>query len=126
MENIEKNFETFEANLKVFLQNLANAALGAYGLPSLPIPGLAKGKVIPPNRKFLAVLGDQTSGTNIEAPLATIKQAVREELTGYGGLQTDVTVNFTGTEARLIRYLAPKISKSSKYRGKNLITGGTL
>ena len=90
------------------------------------IPRLAQGAVIPPNRKFLAVLGDQTSGTNIEAPLSTIKQAVREELTGYGGLQTDVTVNFSGTEARLIRYLAPKISKSSKYRGKNLITGGTL
>ena len=126
MENIEKISETYEANLKVFLENLAKAALIAYGLRPLPIPGLAKGAVIPPNRKFLAVLGDQTSGTNIEAPLSTIKQAVREELTGYGGLQTDVTVNFTGTEARLIRYLAPKISKSSKYRGKNLITGGTL
>lgn len=95
-------------------------------LSKYKLPTLAKGAVIPPNRKFLAVLGDQTSGTNIEAPLSTIKQAVREELTGYGGLQTEVTVNFTGTEARLIRYLAPKISKSSKYRGKNLITGGTL
>ena len=40
------------------------------------IPHLAKGAVIPPNQKFLAVLGDQRSGTNIEAPLETIQEAV--------------------------------------------------
>ena len=50
-------------------------------LPSLPgevlqVPALARGAVIPPNREFLAVLGDQRQGTNVEAPLATIQQAV--------------------------------------------------
>ena len=43
---------------------------------NLPVPALASGAVIPPNRAFLALLGDQHSGTNIEAPLATIEQAV--------------------------------------------------
>lgn len=42
------------------------------------IPYLAQGAVIPPNREFLAVLGDQSSGTNVEAPLATIQQAVAD------------------------------------------------
>lgn len=42
------------------------------------IPYLAQGAVIPPNREFMAVLGDQTHGTNVEAPLATIQQAVAE------------------------------------------------
>lgn len=42
------------------------------------VPELAQGAVIPPNNPFLAVLGDQASGTNIEAPLDTIKQAVAE------------------------------------------------
>ena len=42
------------------------------------IPYLAQGAVIPANREFLAVLGDQRSGTNVEAPLDTIKQAVAE------------------------------------------------
>ena len=42
------------------------------------IPYLAQGAVIPANREFLAVLGDQSSGTNVEAPLDTIKQAVAE------------------------------------------------
>ena len=44
------------------------------------LPRLAQGAVIPPNREFMAVLGDQSHGTNIEAPLDTIKQAVAEEL----------------------------------------------
>ena len=42
------------------------------------IPYLAKGAVIPPNAPFAAVLGDQKRGTNVEAPLDTIKQAVAE------------------------------------------------
>ena len=42
------------------------------------IPYLATGAVIPPNAPFMAVLGDQKRGTNIEAPLDTIKQAVAE------------------------------------------------
>ena len=46
------------------------------------IPALAAGAVIPPNREFLAVLGDQRSGTNIEAPADLIRQIVREEVGG--------------------------------------------
>ena len=42
------------------------------------IPYLAQGAVIPPNREFMAVLGDQSHGTNVEAPLATIQQAVAD------------------------------------------------
>lgn len=49
------------------------------------IPYLAKGAVIPPNKEFMAVLGDQKQGTNIEAPLDTIKQALAETLASYGG-----------------------------------------
>ena len=51
------------------------------------LPRLAKGAVIPPNREFLAVLGDQKSGTNIETPLATMVQAFKQALSegGYGG-----------------------------------------
>lgn len=48
------------------------------------IPQLAKGTVIPPNAPYLAVVGDQKHGTNIEAPLDTIKQAVAETLAEAG------------------------------------------
>lgn len=47
----------------------------------MSIPRLATGTVIPPNREFLAVLGDQKHGTNIEAPLDTLMQANEELLT---------------------------------------------
>lgn len=46
----------------------------------LQIPYLASGAVIPPNAPFMAVLGDQRHGTNIEAPLATIQEAFRAEV----------------------------------------------
>lgn len=52
-------------------------------IPEIPkielprIPYLAQGAVIPPNREFLAVLGDQKSGTNIETPLSTMIEAFR-------------------------------------------------
>ena len=47
-------------------------------LTEVSIPRLAQGAVIPANSPFLAMLGDQKQGTNIEAPLETIKQAVAE------------------------------------------------
>lgn len=43
------------------------------------IPYLATGAVIPPNAPFLAMLGDQTNGRNLEAPEDLIRQIVREE-----------------------------------------------
>lgn len=54
------------------------------------IPALARGAVIPPNREFMAVLGDQKSGTNIETPLATMVQAFKMAVqeTGMGGNST--------------------------------------
>lgn len=64
------------------------APIGAgqtFGLNIPKIPALAAGAAIPPNREFLAVLGDQRSGTNIEAPLATIEQAVENVISRMGG-----------------------------------------
>lgn len=60
----------------------------------LKIPRLAQGAVIPPNREFMAVLGDQKSGTNIETPLATMVQAFKQALveSGYGGNNEAVLV----------------------------------
>ena len=49
------------------------------------IPALARGAVIPPNREFMAILGDQKSGTNIEAPLDTIVEAFNRANRESGG-----------------------------------------
>lgn len=44
------------------------------------IPYLAQGAVLPANRPFLAMVGDQRYGTNVEAPLTTIQEAVANVL----------------------------------------------
>lgn len=49
------------------------------------VPRLATGAVIPPNREFLAVLGDQKQGNNIEAPESAIEAAVVRGMAQYGG-----------------------------------------
>lgn len=53
-------------------------------LGKLDIPHLAQGSVIPPNREFLAVLGDQKSGVNVETPLATIEKALENVMKRQG------------------------------------------
>lgn len=87
------------------------------------IPYLAQGAVIPANHEFLAVLGDQTNGTNIEAPLATIQQALAEVMEAYTG-QQDITIRFAGDLAQLARVLKPYIDKEENRRGAKLVTGG--
>lgn len=61
--------------------------------PRVPtIPYLAKGAVIPPRSEFLAVLGDQKQGNNIETPEALLRKIVREE---SGGQQSSGNYRFT-------------------------------
>lgn len=68
-------------------------------IPKVPVPALATGAVIPPNREFLAVLGDQKQGMNIETPLATMIEAFKAALSegGYGG-DTTVILQVDGRE----------------------------
>ena len=74
----------------------------------MSVPHLAKGAVIPPNNKFLAMLGDQTSGTNIETPLSTMIQAFKSALSdsnysGMGDIYIPIYVNNELTSEELIR-----------------------
>lgn len=57
--------------------------VGGRGINIPRIPYLAKGAVIPPNKQFVAMLGDQTHGNNLEAPEDLIRQIVREEAGGF-------------------------------------------
>ena len=54
------------------------------------IPYLAQGAVIPPNQQFMAVLGDQKKGNNLEGPESLFRQIVREE-SGNNGISGPVT-----------------------------------
>lgn len=95
--------------------------LGGYGFGfDIPkanfgrIPELANGAVIPPNNPFLAVLGDQQSGTNIEAPLNTIKQALIEAMgSGQAAGQVVIPV-YIGQER--IETIVANASKRTSYK----------
>lgn len=94
INSISSMIETFVNGASSLINGLIgsfNKITSIVGIPSIPeipklnIPKLATGKVIPPNAPFMAMLGDQKHGTNIEAPLDTIKQAVREVIGGATG-----------------------------------------
>lgn len=76
--------------------------------PRVSLPRLARGAVIPPNKEFLAILGDQKHGTNIEAPLETIKQAVAEVVGGNGGKQPAI-VNVYISSKRGLRLISQEV-----------------
>ena len=76
-----------------------------FGGVSLPrIPQLAKGAVIPPNKEFMAILGDQKQGTNIETPLKTMIEAFNAALDARGNSGGDIIIEIDGKEVfRAIR-----------------------
>lgn len=85
------------------------------------IPYLAQGAVIPPNHQFMAVLGDQKNGNNLELPESLLRKAIREE--GRGA--QNITIAFTGNLGAFARVLKPELDKASRRAGVNLVvTGG--
>lgn len=57
------------------------------------VPYLASGAVIPPRSEFLAVLGDQKNGKNLEAPEETIREIINDALAqNQGGGETRITI----------------------------------
>lgn len=83
----------------------------------LQIPKLAQGAVIPPNREFMAVLGDQKHGTNIEAPLDTIKQAVAEVLGQGSDRPITIIVQMDGKE--MFRQMVRENNSQVRMNGKS-------
>ena len=80
--------------------------------PRVPtVPYLAKGAVIPPRSEFLAVLGDQKQGNNIETPEALLRKIVREE---SGGQNSGGNVRFTAQINR--RTVFDEIIEEAKLR----------
>ena len=99
--------------------NISRVKLGR-----VSIPPLAQGAVIPPNKEFLAILGDQKQGTNIEAPLETIKEAVSEVIETMPVQSEVVNVNFTGDLAQLARVLNPVIEREKIRKGHSVLGFG--
>lgn len=111
--------------LSIDIPDVLGGGTIGFDIPSIreiKLPRLATGAVIPPNREFLAVLGDQRSGTNIEAPLSTIEQAVENVLKRSGGNGGKVTVTVKPAPG-LTRYLKYELDAESTRRGGKLVEG---
>ena len=97
-------------------------------ISEVSIPRLAQGAVIPPNREFMAILGDQTRGNNIEAPEDLIRRIVREE---SGGMTTELLQQILAAiqagqvikvnETVLGRTSAKAINKITRSSGKSVL-----
>lgn len=75
------------------------------------VPAHAAGAVIPPNQPYLAILGDQKKGTNIETPLDTMIDAFKTALyemdfnggSGVGDITIPIYVDNQLTSQELIK-----------------------
>ena len=98
------------------------------------IPYLARGAVLPANKPFLAMVGDQKHGTNIEAPLATIQEAVRAEMEGVSaavlaGFEASTGIQREILEAVLGITIGDEVigQAAQRYnRRQAVITGGAI
>ena len=99
-------------------QSLSPSTYGGVSGRSASIPALATGAVIPPNGEFLAVLGDQKKGRNLEAPENLIRQIEREE--SGGGLSGTLTIR---PAPGLTRYLAYELKREDARAGTPLVEG---
>ena len=93
------------------------------------IPYLAKGAVLPANKPFLAMVGDQRHGTNIEAPLSLIEDAVANVLDGALAQQDAACELLRGilTAVENIRVGDEVIGRAARrYEDRMAVMGGVL
>lgn len=90
-------------------------------ISEVSIPRLAAGTVVPPNREFMAMLGDNKTETEVVSPLSTIRQAMAEalEASGFGG--GNIEVNLVVDGATLARVIVPKINDMTRSAGKPVL-----
>jgi hypothetical protein len=85
INTVIRSFNKLKVDVPDWVPGIGGKSLG-FNIPTVhkvSIPQLATGAVLPPNDPFLAVVGDQKQGTNIEAPLETIQDAVALVLAPY-------------------------------------------
>ena len=92
-------------------------------IKEIKLPRLATGAVVPPNREFMAMLGDNKKETEVVSPLSTMKQAMLEALRESGGAgRGNTTIVFEGELAALARILRPYIEDEGRRVGVPLVT----
>lgn len=128
--------EKIEAGINKILEKFHNANIGkaidfvagglGFDIPkSIKIPPLARGAVLPPNKPFLAMVGDQKHGTNIEAPAELIKQMAMEAMLEVGATgQTTKEEHYYLNETELMSIIYKLVKGGERLKGNSLVSGG--
>jgi hypothetical protein len=89
------------------------------------IPRLAQGTVVPPNKEFMAVLGDNTKEHEIVSPISTMKQAFMEAMVEMGGVgQTTKEEHYYLDETELMGVVYRLFRGGERINGASLVDGG--
>ena len=90
-------------------------------LNEISLPRLATGSVIPPNREFMAILGDNKQETEVVSPLSTMKQALLEALQESGGIGGDIRVELYLDGKKLAANQVKHINNMTRAAGKSVL-----
>jgi hypothetical protein len=100
--------------------SLSRAQLGR-----VSIPRLAQGTVVPPNKEFMAILGDNTKEHEIVSPVSTMKQAFMEAMVEMGGTgQTTREEHYYLNETELMSVVYRLVKGGERLSGESLVVGG--
>lgn len=112
---------TIKFTVPSWVPGVGGKSIGGHlsSLSEVKLPRLATGAVIPPNKEFLSVLGDQKSGTNIETPLATMVDAFKQAMAESGGGTTTVVLQLDGKE--IARSTVKNINNMTRAAGKPVL-----
>lgn len=112
---------TIKFTVPSWVPGVGGKSIGGHlsSLSEVKLPRLATGAVIPPNKEFLAVLGDQKSGTNIETPLSTMVDAFKQAIAESGGGTTTVVLQLDGKE--IARSTVKNINNMTRAAGKPVL-----
>ena len=91
-------------------------SLPSFSVPK--IPKLAQGAVLPPNQPFLAMVGDQKQGTNVETPLSTMIEAFREAMQDFGGNNNNQPIVLTINGRQVAQAVWDEENKQYKQTGQ--------
>ena len=101
----------------------SSGSFGGRSIPSIQsfsIPALATGSVIPPNREFLAVLGDNKQETEVVSPLSTIEQALENVMSRMGSASPQ-QINLVVDGKVLAKVIVPKINDMTRQAGRSVL-----
>lgn len=118
---LNKSSGARSVNTRTMVQQSTPTLYKLANIPPINLPMLAQGAVIPPNHQFLAVLGDQKQGTNIETPLTTMKQAfveaMQESDIGGGTYKFEIYLNGHKMAVEMVK----EVNNMTRAAGKPVI-----